>query len=261
MDAEPLSGRRLLVVGASTGLGRAIAVKAIASGGDVVVAARRADRLADVIAEAGGGAVVTGDVRDPAECSRVVDEAVDLLGSLDVVLYAAGYAPLRSMVDTDDDDWREVFATNVFGVNRVIAAAVPRMEPDGVIAVLSSETVGRPRFALGAYSASKAALEESLRAWQLEHPTVRFSCVAIGATQPTDFGNAFDPDLLGPAYQHWVRHGFMQERFMDTDDVAEFLVDSLATALRFPGVNVEHLLLRSPSPVLGAPEPERRSRG
>jgi NAD(P)-dependent dehydrogenase (short-subunit alcohol dehydrogenase family) len=253
VSAGVLAGRRVLVVGASAGVGRAVAVAAVAAGADVVLAARRADRLGEAVAEAGGGTAVVADVRDQAGCTRLVDETVGAMGALDVVVYAAGRAPLQTMADTGADEWADTLATNVIGVNQVIAAAVPHLSEGGVISVLSSETVGRPRYALGAYSASKAALDESLRAWRHEHPTLRFSCLAIGATQPTDFGLAFDRDVLGPAYDHWVRHGFMQQDFMDTAEVAEFLVALLAIALRFPKLSVEHLLLRSPSPLLGDP--------
>jgi hypothetical protein len=94
-----------------------------------------------------------------------------------------------------------------------------------------------------------------LRGWRLEHPELRFSCIALGATQPTEFGDAFDMEVLGPMVATWVRHGLMQQEFMETDDVAGLLVDLLASALQFPGVGIEELLLRSPSDILGADRP------
>src|SRR6185369_11799034 len=103
----------------------------------------------------------------------------------------------------------------------------------------------------GAYGASKAALTESLRAWRLEHPEVRFSCVALGATQPTEFGDAFDLEALGPVLTTWFQHGLMQRDYMATDDVAGLLADLFGAALRYPGVAIEDIVLRSPSPVVG----------
>jgi NAD(P)-dependent dehydrogenase (short-subunit alcohol dehydrogenase family) len=246
-----LVGRRILVVGASAGVGRAFAVRAVAAGAEVVLSARRPDRLADAIEAAGGGTPVVGDVRQEADCRRLVEQAVDHIGPLDLLFYAAGFAPLRALIETDSADWREVLETNVIGLQQVLAAAVPRMTDGGIAAVLSSETVGRPRSGLGAYGASKAALAESLRAWRLEHPEVRFACLALGATQPTEFGDRFDPRLLGPVLDDWVRQGLIQEAYMHTDEVAGLLADLLGSALEFPGVGIEDLVLRSPSRVIG----------
>ena len=246
-----LEGRRVLVVGASAGVGRAFAQLAIEQGAQVVVSARRAERLAEVIAEAGGGTAVAGDVSRDDDCARIVDEAVAELGGIDLLFHAVGLAPLRALIDTDAEAWHALFATNVVGLQRVLAGAVPHMGDGAIAAVLSSETVGRPRPNLGAYGASKAALAESLRAWRLEHPEVRFSCVALGATQPTEFGDGFDMETLVPLLDTWVRHGLMQRDFMDTSDVAALLTGVLASALQFPGVGIEDLVLRSPSPIVG----------
>ena len=245
-----LRDRRVLVVGASAGVGREFATEAVREGARVVLSARRAERLAEVVEHAEGGVPVVGDVRDPADCARIVERAVAELGAIDLVFYAAGQAPLRPLIEMDADDWRTVLETNVVGLQQVLARAVPAMAPGGIAAVLSSETVGRPRTGLGAYGASKAALEESLRAWRLEHPEVRFSCVALGATQPTEFGDSFDPELLGPMLDEWFKLGLMQAAYMDTAEVAVLLVGMLAAALRFPGVGVEEIVLRSPSPTV-----------
>lgn len=246
-----LAGRRVLVVGASAGVGRAFAELAVRQGAQVVVSARRAERLAEIVAEAGGGVAVPGDVSRDDDCRRIVEGAVAELGSIDLLFYGVGLAPLRPLIETDGEAWRNLLATNVVGLQQVLAAAVPHMAEGAIAAVLSSETVGRPRPSLGAYGASKAALTESLRAWRLEHPEVRFSCVALGATQPTEFGDAFEMERIVPLLDVWARHGLMQRDFMETTDVAALLGGVLATALQYPGVAIEDLVLRSPSPVAG----------
>jgi len=124
---------------------------------------------------------------------------------------------------------------------------LPMLAPGGIVGVMSSETVGQARSGLGAYSASKAALEESLRCWRTEHPNIRFSCVAVGSTVPTEFGSSFDLPLLGDLMDDWALHGLAQAEFMDTDEVGDFLVRMYAAALPYAQVNIEHLLLRSPS--------------
>lgn len=243
-----LAGRNVLVVGASAGVGRAFAERAIRDGAHVVVAARRQERLDEIIADAGGGTGITADVSVDGEPERLVAAAVEALGGIDLLFYAAGIAPLRPLVDTQAEDWRYAFATNVIGLQRVLASAVPTMGPGAIAAVLSSETVGRPRPALGAYGASKAAINESLRAWRLEHHDVRFSCVGLGATQPTEFGDAFSGDVLEPILDVWFKQGLMQRSYMETVEVAHLLADLYASALAYPGVGIEEITLRSPTP-------------
>jgi NAD(P)-dependent dehydrogenase (short-subunit alcohol dehydrogenase family) len=242
--------RHVLVVGASSGIGRAFAIHAARAGAKVVLVARRADRLGDAAMEAGGAHAVVGDVNDVDDCTRIVDSAVNTNGPIDLVFHAAGTAPLRAMAETTTAEWQSVLATNLLGVQSMISAAIPHLVTRGIVAVLSSETVSKPRVGLGAYGASKAALEHSLQSWRLEHDHVRFACLEVGATQPTEFGAAFDMSALGPAMEAWARHGLTQAEYMDTDAVADFFVTMLGAALAHPGIAVEHLTLRSPSPIV-----------
>jgi NAD(P)-dependent dehydrogenase (short-subunit alcohol dehydrogenase family) len=253
-ERSGIEGARILVVGASASIGRALAKKAIEDGAKVVGASRRMERLEDLVREAGGGSAVAVDVREPESCDSLMSRAAELLGGIDAVCYTAGYAPLRMMNDMSAGDWSDVFATNVTGANHLIAAASAHLAQDAVFMVLSSEAVGRPRSGLGAYGASKAALEESLNAWRGEHPEIRFCCASIGATWPTEFGDHFDPDLLTWAISDWVAKGLFQERFMATDELARVLLDILATLLRRPGIGLEHMVIRSPTTITSSPE-------
>ena len=249
---DALADRRVLVVGASAGIGRAFASRAIAGGATVAVVARRADRLTELVRGAPSAVVVTGDVRAPADCSHMVTEAAVALGGIDLLLYCAGSSPLRPLADTTADDWATVFETHVLGVHHVVQEALRHMPRHGMVAVLSSETVGRPRYGLGAYGASKAALDQLLHGLRAEHPLVRFTTVTVGATFPTEFGDGFDPEVLGRALSEWARHGLMTEEMMDPDEVAAVLAGALGAALGNPTVGVEHLVLRPSSPVLGS---------
>lgn len=247
-----LVGRRVLVVGASSGIGRATSLAAVRAGARVVLSARRGEALAGAVAEAGGGVAVAGDVCEPGGPDRIVGGAAAELGEIDLLVYTVGYASLRSLADTDAATWHDTLGANVVGLNMLLRAALPHMAEGGVVAVLSSETSGTPRHGLGPYAASKAALETSLRGWRLEHPAIRVMCVIVGATQPSGFGDGFETDELNRALESWVRHGVMQEEIMHSDDVAAVLVDTLATALTFPRVGIEEVILRSPSPIAGA---------
>ena len=249
-----LDGKTILVVGASAGLGQAFAITAAKQGAHVVMTARRAEKLDETLAAAGSGTVVAGDVRNPDDVARMVAETVAAHGGIDLIVYAAGYAPLRGLDQTTAEDWNDVFEINVVGVNHVISAALEHLNPGAVVVAIGSESASQARFGMGAYSASKAALEIMLLGWRNEHPEYRFSCIAVGGTQPTDFGVNFDMELLVPALSVWATHGLLQEDFMATDEVVELMATTLAAALEFPGIGLEHVRLRSPSPIIGTSE-------
>jgi len=254
VDAPTLSGKRVLVIGASSGIGRAAALRAIRQGADVVVSARRRQQLAELVEEAGGGVAVAGDVREPGDRRDILSAAAGTLGQIDLLLYTVGASPLRYFADTTPADWATVLETNVVGPHQVIRAALPVLADGALVAVLSSETVGRPYPGLGAYAASKAALEESLRAWRTEQPRVRFCCVTQGATVPTEFARDFDLRLLEEMMGHWARLGIVTDGVMDADEVADVLVACLAVAVANPRVGVEDLVIRPPFPVVGSPD-------
>lgn len=250
--SQGLAGRRLVVVGASAGIGRALAVRAVADGAAVVLMARRHDRLQAAVAEAGGGTALAVDVRDDAAGAEAMERASEVLGGVvDALCYCAGTAPLAMLADTDSAAWEHVLGTNVVGANQAIRAALPHLAPAGVVVALSSETTSQPRPGLGAYGASKAALAASLASWRAEHPGRRFCCVAVGATAPTEFGDGFDVPLLGTLLEDWARRGLAQEQMMHTDDVAGMLAAVVAALLDRPLVGVDDLVLRSPSAVVG----------
>jgi NAD(P)-dependent dehydrogenase (short-subunit alcohol dehydrogenase family) len=247
-----LVGRRVVVVGASAGIGRSFAEAALADGAQVIVCARRADKLTELVAAATHGTALSVDISKAEDCARLADTARAELGAIDLVFHAAGSAPLKKMADMTAEDWQFVMGVNVVGVHQVIAALLPVLAPAAIVSVLSSETVGQPRAGLGAYSSSKAALEDQLRSWHNENPGIRFSCVAVGSTMPTEFGSTFDMELLTEVMNDWALRGLMQTAFMQTDDVARVLLDTYAASLPYPEVNFEHVLLRSPSAVVGS---------
>ncbi|WP_460308062.1 SDR family oxidoreductase [Actinocorallia aurea] len=246
-----LEGARVLVSGASAGIGRAFAVGAVRAGARVVLAARRQAELDKACDEAGGGLAVAVDLTEPDGPGRIAAAVREELGGLDLVVSCVGVAPLKMLVDTDDADWERVFAANVVGTHRLLKACLPLLDASAMVMALSSETVVQPRTGLGAYAASKAALERLLVSWRTEHPWKRFTTVTIGATFPTDFGNGFEGDILMRALEDWGVRGLAQEQMMDPQDVADVLLGTAATALGRPGVCLEHLTVRSPSPVVG----------
>jgi NAD(P)-dependent dehydrogenase (short-subunit alcohol dehydrogenase family) len=171
-----LAGNRLLVVGASSGVGRAIGLAAAAAGASVAFAARRIELLKTAVHEAGTSSLaVVCDVTDPSSVVEAVEGVVKVFGRLDAVVYATGVDPLIRIAEVDADAWSNLFATNVIGASLVVRAALPYLRAvNGRAAFISATSVGRPLPGMGAYATSKAALEELARAWRSEHPEVRF---------------------------------------------------------------------------------------
>jgi NAD(P)-dependent dehydrogenase (short-subunit alcohol dehydrogenase family) len=249
-----LRGQRIVVVGASAGIGAAVAVQAAAAGASVVVAARRTDRLQAVVARAGDRRVyaVECDVRDPGACERLVEHGVDHLGGLDAVVYSTAVDPLVRLVDTDAQQWADVLSTNVVGASLVCRAAVPHLAASGGRYVFVSATsVGRPLPGMGAYETSKAALEELARAWRAEHPEIGFSTVAIGNTLGTEVTAGWDPALLAELGATWAERGYVHDNgpgAMTVDAAAAAVLGVLVSPaeIRYlaanppPGSTMEH---------------------
>ncbi len=237
-DGPTLASARVLVVGASAGIGRAFAHHAAAMGAQVCVSARRADKLAEVEGCHG----VAADITDAADCRRLVEDAVDRLGGLDLLLHSAGAGTMTAIEDADAAAWARDHAVNVIGPTLVTAAALPHLAPDGIVAFLSSESTGETRWGLSSYTASKAALDATIRSWRVEHPERRFQRIVMGATMPTDFGLGFAPDVLATAFDRWAAAG-VSMTYMETDEVGRHLAETMAVLLAHPTIDVPDLCL------------------
>jgi NAD(P)-dependent dehydrogenase (short-subunit alcohol dehydrogenase family) len=239
MSPAAPAGSRLLVVGASSGIGRAVALGAANAGWRVVVGARRTDEL-DELRDATDGQIATmrTDVRRDPDCRNLVDRSVEILGGLDAYVYAAGTSPLSLLLDTDGDAWREVLETNVVGAAQTCRAAVPHLRASGGrAAFLSSIATDDPRPFLVAYGASKAALDALVRGWRNEHPDVCFIRMVVGPTA-TEFGSRWDPDTIADLNKVRVARGLVKATMMTTDEVAAQVLDALSAPIWVQDVTV-----------------------
>ena len=244
-----MNGRRVLVVGASTGIGRAIATTAIHRGAEVVFAARRAELLDEAVAQAGGGYVVVGDSTTSEGCQAIADKAAASVGQLDLVVYAAGMSTIRPIELWTADEWRNVLFTNVVGASLMTAACLPHLSKIAIVGYLSSDSAFKPRHSLTPYAASKAALEVTIKGWRVEHPDHRFVNVIVGPTTDTDFGANFDMDLMMATVPVWLAHGDIQIKSMTSPALAAVLLTSLGAALAHPEIDMQELVLRPPGPL------------
>jgi NADP-dependent 3-hydroxy acid dehydrogenase YdfG len=241
-----MSERRVAVIGASTGVGAAVSVAASQAGARVAIVARRHDLLRRVADQCTGVSVHQGDVRKPTSVGDAIRTAIDALGGLDVLVYAAGMSPLGMAVDTSFADWQAVFETNVIGLGLSFAASADALSASrGRVLSLSSYSMRDPKAGLVPYAASKAALEKLMQGLRAEHPQVSFSVVSIAATAGTEFTRDFDPTVAAAMEERWKSAGTFGYQPMLAGDVAEQIIAVMAAPMV-----VEKLTLVGPTALL-----------
>lgn len=234
-EGSDIAGLRVLIVGASSGIGHAVAIRAAERGAKVAVAARRTDLL-ESLAEQIGGTAFELDVEDSAAIGRVVAAAAESLGSFDAVVFTSTVAPMAHIEDTDIATWIHAFNVNTLGANSLLRAVRPHLSENGVVLITSSHDVGRPRAGVAAYNASKAALNEILHSWRSEHPDLAIVRVGIGPTEDTEILRGADRELLSLLFKSWKAHGQLPEQMSALNDVANTLVSLVSTAYLNPSV-------------------------
>lgn len=164
-------GRRWLITGCSSGLGRALAAAAAGAGHELVVTARKTADLEDLAAAWPGRIVpVPLELRDPASCEEAVRTAVDRLGGIDVLVNNAGVGLFGAVEEVSDAELREQLEILLVGPWRLARLVLPLMRAQGHGHILNvSSIVGRMAFpGLGAYVAAKHALEGMSEALAVE---------------------------------------------------------------------------------------------
>jgi NAD(P)-dependent dehydrogenase (short-subunit alcohol dehydrogenase family) len=161
----PFTGQVVIVTGAGSGMGRATAIATAASGAHVVLAARRANLLAETaaaIGDAGGQALaVPSDLTVPADVRRLVDTALGISGRIDVLVHAAGTnIKERAIGELTSESWASLLETNLTAAFELTRALVPvfRRQAGGLIIYIASSAAKKPDRSGIAYQASKAGL-------------------------------------------------------------------------------------------------------
>ncbi len=240
----PLDGTVALVTGASSGIGEQTAVALAELGADVVVAARRTDRLdalVDRITGKGGRALaVAADVTDEDRAGAAVAQAVERFGRLDTVVANAGVMLLGRIEGADTAEWRRMIELNTLGAMYTAHAALPHLlaaaaqGPRRVAdLVVTSSVAGRVvRTGSGVYNASKHAIgafAESLR-MELAERHVRVGLVEPGAVA-TELTSHNRPEV-----QEQIRSRFAGVERLQADDIAR-AVAFIVTSPRHMAVN------------------------
>ncbi len=212
-DDHAIRARRYWVVGASSGIGAALATELVHRGATVAISGRRAAQLQRVA----GGRMTTVplDATDPDAVLHAADAVRDALGGLDVVVWSAGYWKQFDAAAWDRESFERHVTVNLLGLNNVLAAVLPHMARTGRGHVVGIASVAGYRGLAGAeaYGATKAAqinLLEALRA-ALSHQGIRVTTVCPGFVRS----------------EMTATNSFPMPFIIDPDDAARAIADGL----------------------------------
>jgi len=160
-----LTGKRAVITGGDSGIGKAVAIAFAREGADVLISylPEEEDDAQDTkrwIEEAGRKAVLfPGDVSDPAYCRAVIDQAVSELGGLDVLVNNAAYQMTHETIEEiSDEEWDHTLATNLSAYFHLVKAALPHLGPGSSIIGSSSVNSDNPKPNLAPYDVTKAGV-------------------------------------------------------------------------------------------------------
>ncbi len=220
-DVTNISGKVVVITGASSGMGEATARHLAERGAIVVLGARRVDRLntlVDEITKRGGKALALAtDVTDAAQVRRLVDAAVERFGRIDVMLNNAGLMPHSPLDRRKIVDWDRTIDVNIKGVLYGIAAALPHMQrqKSGHVINVSSVAGHRVGPAGVVYSATKTAvrvISEGLRQ-EVKPWNIRSTIISPGAVA-TDLPQSItEPDVAQGVQQFYKEYAIPASSF------------------------------------------------
>jgi short-subunit dehydrogenase len=212
-----VSTKTVIITGASSGIGRSLAIAWGKRGAAVVLAGRNDEALAEVadaVRAAGGeGIVEAGDITDEEQRRLLIDRALHDTGRIDVLVNNAGRGYYASLQDLDIAEMESLFRLNVLAPVRLTQLALaPLVRTQGVIVMLSSVAgvVAAPR--LGAYAASKFALEALAISMRAE---LRASGVRVVVVRPGPVGTAFRANSVAVGVPAGVRPAGATEQTPD----------------------------------------------
>ncbi|SCX38936.1 hypothetical protein SAMN03159343_0543 [Klenkia marina] len=207
-----LEGRRALITGADSGIGRAVAIAFAREGADVAISYLSedadAEETARLVREAGRTALVLpGDIADETVAKGLVAQTVEGLGGLDLLVHNAAFQNVvDDVLEFSTEEIDRTFRTNVYAFFWLLQAAKPELAPGSSVIVTSSVQAFTPSPNLAAYAATKAALVNLTKSMadEFAQDGVRVNCVAPGpvwtplipATMPEDQVEGFGQQAL-----------------------------------------------------------------
>ncbi len=244
-----------VVTGIGPGMGRSIALGFARHGVDVVLAARREERLASVADEVRAlgrePLVVPTDIADRGSCRALIEATVERFGRLDHLVQNAHHeGDWAPVAEPDYASWQRVFDVNLYGALHLVEAAVPvmRQQGRGAIVLVNSGAVVNTTPSLGAYTASKAALAAAARTLAVEVGPwgIRVNGVLLGGVAGENILHAAADQAArtGITPEEWLeqRNASLPLRHMPTPDECAgavlFLCSDLAAAVTGQHISV-----------------------
>ena len=184
-----LKGKKAVITGGDSGIGRAVAIAFAREGADVLISylpeeEEDAQESARWIEQAGRKAVlVPGDIQDADHCRAIIGTAVSELGRVDILVNNAAYQmTFHELSDIPDEEWDKTFRTNIHAMFYLTKAAVPHMKEGGAIINTTSINADKPNETLLPYATTKGAIQNFTGglAQMLADKGIRVNCVAPG---------------------------------------------------------------------------------
>ncbi len=183
-----LQGKKAVITGGDSGIGRAVAIAYAREGADILIAyLEEHDDARDVktlIEQEGRKAVLMpGNIQDPAHCKAIIQRAIDELGGIDILVNnAAHQATFSDIGEISDEEWEMTFRTNIHAMFYLTKAAVPHMRPGSAIVNTASVNSDMPNPMLLAYATTKGAIQNFTAglAQMLAEKGIRANAVAPG---------------------------------------------------------------------------------
>jgi clavulanate-9-aldehyde reducatase len=237
-----LDGRRILITGASSGIGEAAAEAIVREGGAVALGARRKDRLDGLAGRLNGTAVaIEADIGEERQAVALVSQAADELGGLDGLVNNAGVMLLGLIQGADTDEWRRMIDVNLLGLLYCTHAAVPVMRDGGGGDVVNVSSVAGRVAAMGSavYNMTKwgvVGFSEALRQ-ECAHIGIRVTCVEPGFVETELQGHNKNPMVLERIEQMREATG----KVLEAADIANAIVYALGQPKH---VSINEVLVR-----------------
>ena len=236
-----LPSKTIVIIGASSGIGEATAMRLAREGHHVVITARRTARLAQIterIAEAGGQATALPvDVTDQTAVTALAHTVVSEFGRLDVVVECAGVMPLSPLNALKLEDWERMIDVNIRGLLYSIAAVLPQFQRQGGghFVTIASTAALEVVPAAAVYSATKFAARAITEGLRLESdPSIKVTTIYPGVTETELLDSVTDPAARDLSRSVWDKIA------MSPDAVAA----AISYAISQPEVDVNEIVVR-----------------
>ena len=228
---QALAGKTVVITGASTGIGRAVALECVTRGAKVVLAARHEEELEKVAREArslaGEALVVVTDVADRQQVENLVNAAIAHFGRIDVMMNHAGEWFIDSVENSDPRRVRDLINVNVMGVLHGVQAVLPVMRRQGFGHIINTSSVeGRVGFPYtGIYAGTKAFVEVLTQVLRQELMHVEQTPIKVSALLPPTVRTPFFDE--GRNYRDGGRGMYMLRPVIEPTQVARAVVDAM----------------------------------